>query len=220
MARFKIWSNTAEFMRLDGIEPAPMAELHAYWRDAGVAGDIPRQKDLSIREMPDCLGHIALLDLSLEPLEAKYLIVGDALKTLLGADPTGQSVRDVYPESIHREVLACFDKAARNREALYYRREFEILGRSFGYNRLVLPLRLERQAVRRVLICIYPLSRTFKSARQWRRQVAKLEELERLEQMFETRWAESLGYKMITSDTGEADDPLYLVDELKDSKEG
>ena len=221
MARFKIWSNTAEFMSLEDIRPAAMADLYAYWRQAFQNDGPPRQKDLTIQGMPpECLDHIALLDLANPPTKAKYLIIGAALKKLLGADPTGQYIQDVYPESIHTEIQAAFAKAAQRQEALYFRREFQVLTKSFGYDRLIMPLRLDGPTIRRILICIYPLDPKLTSANQWQNEVAKLEDMERREQRFESAWAESLGYKMVTAedaspvDEEELDDAevLYLTD--------
>lgn len=213
MAKFKIWSNTAEFMSLADIRPAAMAELYDYWKRAAQDGDTPRQKDMTIQGMPpDCLDHIALLDLANPPTKAKYLIIGAALKKLLGADPTGQYIQDVYPETIHTEIQTAFAKAAQRQEALYFRREFQVLTKSFGYDRLIMPLRLDGPAIRRILICIYPLDPKLTSANQWQNEVAKLEDMERREQRFESAWAESLGYKMVTAEDAKAIDEEELDD--------
>jgi hypothetical protein len=190
-------------MSLEDIRPAAMADLYAYWNTAGQDDDLPRQKDLSIQRMPpDCLDHIALLDLANPPNQAKYLIIGAALKKLLGADPTGQYIHDVYPESIYKEVHAAFAKAAQQRDALYFRREFQVLNKSFGYDRLIMPMRLDGPTVRRILICIYPLDPKLTSAKQWQTEVAKLEEMEQRERQFEHAWAETLGYTVVTQEDG------------------
>jgi hypothetical protein len=213
MARFKIWSNTAEFMSLEDIRPAAMADLHAYWKGAVGDDGPPRQKDISIQGMPpECLEHIALLDFTNPPTKAKYLIIGSALKKLLGADPTGQYIHDVYPESIYTEIHAAFAKAAHQHEALYFRREFQVLNKSFGYDRLIMPLRLDGPTIRRILICIYPLDPKLTSANQWQDEVAKLEDMERRERRFESAWAESLGYKMVTAEDENAADEEDLDD--------
>jgi len=214
MSRFKIWSNTAEFMSLEHIQPQPMAELHQYWEDRVKEGQPPTQKDLSIRDMPDCLDNIALLDIGITDkerprLQAKYLIIGEALKKLLGSDPTGLPIEDVYADNIAEEIYGAIKKCAKQRQALYFRREFQILNKSFGYNRLMLPLRLNGERVARVLICIYPLDKNLVSAEQWQNEVTKMKEMEARERRYESAWAESLGYTVVTKD----DDVLDLTDE-------
>lgn len=210
MARFKIWQNTAEFMNLDGIRPEAMNQLYLYWKSRCPDNDVPRQKDLAIQEMPECIKNIALLDLSQEEHRAKYIIVGEALKTLLGADPTGQYIDKIYSASIYEEISAAFRKAATTKAALYYRREFQILTKSFGYDRLILPLRLDGDAVRRLLVCIYPLDTKLTRAEQWQQEVQQLEKEARLENEIETAWAESLGYSVVKA---EEENETYLLTE-------
>lgn len=212
MARSRIWSNTAEFLSLESIHPEQMGALHAYWRNCAVDADVPRQKDLSIRDMPDCLEHIALLDIETEPFRAKYMIVGEALKELLGADPTDQYLDTVYPKSISDEIYRAFKRSMDERRALYFRREFQILMKSFGYNRLILPMRLNGDSIRRILICIYPLDKKLKRAEQWQSVVLELEEIDRREAQYETAWADSLGYKVETVD----DDVFELSEDYLD----
>jgi hypothetical protein len=206
MARYRIWSNTAEYLSLGAIERLEMAELHRYWDSFVVDGRPPLQKDLSVHEMPECLANIALLDVSVPqqehrdvpdgfPLRARYLMVGDALKSLLGENPTGRLVSDVYKRGVAIEVSRALAKAMDTRGALYYRREFQILTKSFGYDRLILPMRLQGEDVRRILLCIYPLSDRLVSAEQWRSELAKVEDMETAEARVASAWAESLGYR-------------------------
>lgn len=197
-------------MNLDGIRPEAMNELYRYWKSCCPDHDVPRQKDLAIQNMPECIKNIALLDFSAEESRAKYLIVGEALKRLLGADPTGQYIDKIYSTSIYEEIKAAFEKAAAQKTALYYRREFQILTKSFGYDRLILPLRLDGDAVRRILICIYPLDNKLTRAEQWQEEVQRMEKEERLESELETAWAQSLGYKVVKE---EAQDETYLLTE-------
>lgn len=96
-------------------------------------------------------------------------------------------------------------KAVDGQRALYYRREFQILTKSFGYDRLVLPMRLQGSEVRRVLLCIYPLDTKLVSADQWRGELAKVEEMERAEAAMANAWIESLGYEVGPS--GDDEDP-------------
>ena len=217
MARLRIWSNTAEYLSLSEIERPALAELYQYWRRQGGDEEVPRQKDLSIHEMTQCLANIALLevtpaksddpDLPAEfPIRARYLMVGEALIKLLGVNPTGMLINEVYAKDVAVEVGGALLKAAQTRRALYYRREFQILRKSFGYDRLILPLRLQGVEVRRILLGIYPLDSRLVSADQWRSELDKLADMEGVENRMASAWAESLGYSVTLkpSDAGEA----------------
>ncbi|MDF1790853.1 MAG: hypothetical protein P1U88_03040 [Thalassobaculaceae bacterium] len=218
MARFRIWSNTAEYLSLSAIERPELAGLYDYWRHSADDGGPPRQKDLAIHDMPDCLGNIALIDVAPPapkdaelpgdfPVRARYLMVGEALKKLLGEDPTGHLINEVYSKDVAAEVGRALQKSMETQRALYYRREFQILKKSFGYDRLILPMRLQGAEVRRVLLCIYPLDAKLVSADQWRGELAKVEAMEQMENRMASAWVESLGYTVSPSDGRPSDEP-------------
>lgn len=210
MSRFRIWSNTAEYLSLSEIDRPVLADLHRYWRGRSANGYPPRQKDLAVHDMPDCLSNIALIDVAPPsredtelppgfPLRARYLMVGEALTKLLGENPTGMLINEVYSNDVALEVARALLKSMETQTALYYRREFQILRKSFGYDRLILPMRLQGTEVRRILLAIYPLDRNLVSADQWQRELAKFDAMEQVENRMASAWAESLGY-------GRADD--------------
>lgn len=228
MSRFRIWSNTAEYLSLSAIHRPEMAGLYEYWREADQDGGPPRQKDLAVHDMPDCLDNIALLDVAPAaardpdlpagfPIRARYLMVGEALKNLLGEDPTGHLINEVYSEDVAGEVGRALLKSVETRSALYYRREFQILTKSFGYDRLVLPMRLQSDEIRRILLCIYPLDSKLTSAKQWRNELERVEAMEQAEGQMASAWAESLGYSVsrggdadVRSDAGRGTAPNYF----------
>lgn len=209
----RIWSYTAEYLTIKAVDDEVMCDLHAYWRAAAPEDEVPRQKDLHIAEMPDCRGNIALVDIEPEPFRARYLLVGSALVRLLGKDPTGLYVEDVYSKDIAEEALGAFRRVVGERQPLFYRREFQILGKSFGYKRLLLPLRLKSEEVRRVLLCIRPIDRKLERASQWRSYVEKLEAEEAAEARMATAWARSLGYGV------GADEDVLELDESYEARE-
>ncbi|WP_028794027.1 hypothetical protein [Thalassobaculum salexigens] len=205
MARFRIWSNTAEYLSLSAIDRPVLADLYRYWRDLSVNGVPPRQKDLALHDMPDCLSNIALIDVARPtredkdlppgfPLRARYLLVGEALTRLLGENPTGMLINEVYSRDVAQEVGGALFKSMDTQRPLYYRREFQILRKSFGYDRLILPMRLQASEVRRILLAIFPLDKKLVSADQWRGELEKFEAMQEMETRMSAAWAESLGY--------------------------
>lgn len=189
MENFKIWSRTSEYLSLESITPKPLADLLAYWRRCRATGSVPRQADMAVSAFPDCLSNIALVQLAGDPEQSRYLIVGDALKSLLGENPVGRSLTEVYSEDIAAEVAEALRKVARTREPSFYTREFQILGKSFGYYRLLLPLRVQGDAVERVLVGIYPTTGELRSAKQWRSALEELQDRERTEERMAADWA-------------------------------
>lgn len=198
-ARSRFWSFTAELMSLDQLEPAEMRALHDYWKSKA-GGDVPSQRDLHVPEMPDCVGNIALVTVRSNPLRARYRLVGYNLVKLLGFNPNGRYLHEVYGSKLAAEIYESFERAIADRRPAYFRREFQILGRSFGYNRLVLPLRFGSERIDRLLICIFPTSRKLKDASQWRPVVEELHKLEEVDRQFSTSWAQTLEDDPITND--------------------
>ena len=214
MARFRIWSNTAEYLSLSAIDRPVLADLYRYWLSRSEHGLAPRQKDLAVQKMQHCLSNIALIDIARPtredvdvppgfPVRARYLLVGEALTKLLGENPTGMLINEVYSNDVAREVGDALFKAMDTERALYYRREFQILHKSFGYDRLILPMRLQGPEVRRILLAIYPLDSSLVSAEQWQSELAKYESMERTETRMAAAWAESLGYSTSDRKDGE-----------------
>lgn len=188
--RSRFWSWTAEILSLEEIEPRPMKNLFCYWNDMA-RGGVPDQRKLQISEMSDCIGNIALVMLRKNPMRGRYRIVGRNLVSLLGSDPTGQYIHEVYSSSISDEVYDSFTKAIEGRKAVYFRREYMILGKSFGYHRLVLPMCLKTEEIDRLLICIYPTNNKLTSAGQWKPLVNELNKVEEAERRFASVWADS-----------------------------
>ena len=211
MSRFRIWSNTAEYLSLSAIEQPALATLYQYWKEQAVDGVLPRQKDLSVKHMAGCLDNIAVVDVAPPepgepdlpagfPIRARYLLVGEALIKLLGVNPTGKLINEVYAKNVALEVGGAFQKSMESQRALYYRREFQIIKKSFGYDRLILPMRLQGTDVRRILLAIFPLDSSLVSADQWQRELAKFDAMQAAETKMASAWAESLGYSV--SDPG------------------
>ena len=164
--KFKIWSRNHEYRDLTDVRPFQLKELLGIWRRAASDG-IPRQSDISPSDLREYAGNIALVDIEQEPSRARYLIVGKNLKKLLGKDPTKRNIEEVYPPSIAREVYEAFGKVVRSRKPSYYQRDFVVLGRSFGYFRLILPMTTADETVNRLLVGIYPTDENLTEARTW-----------------------------------------------------
>jgi len=172
----KLWQSVDEYVPLSEVHSfIPLRHVLNAWRWAWT--DPPRPPNLSETITPalnGILGNLALVAVDREQEAARYLKVGRNLTRLLGEDPTGKLLHEVYSAAIATEVCAALAKVARCGQPTYYRREFTIMGKSFGYLRLILP-------VRRIdpgdfaLVALYPSSAQFIEAAQWQSQLEEAE---------------------------------------------
>ena len=100
------------------------------------------------------------------------------------------AIEDVYPPDTSKEIYDAFSKTVHERTATFYQRSYVVLGKQFGYYRLISPLRLNSDAVRRLLIGIYPTDYKMTDASGWQKTVDKLL---RRKQKFEDMHPRKLG---------------------------
>nr|WP_316639425.1 hypothetical protein [uncultured Roseateles sp.] len=187
-----LWTQSIKRLPLPMLNSAPLIAMHSHWLVRCANGRPPRQADLSLPLLRPFMHQLALVKLETEPAGARYLVVGSRLQGLLGKDPTGRRVEEVYAPNVAREVYQAFVAVGRDREPAYFRRDFTLLGRQFGYHRLLLPLTgIHSDEVRSLIVGIYPIDKDFTEALQWRKLLAvgapqdpDLEEMQR-------RWASS-----------------------------
>lgn len=163
------------------------------------AMDVSKKKvlepDFKTDQLASVIQNMALLTLNHDPLVARYEIVGSALVRLLGSDPTGKEIAQVYPRSIGKEVYAALAAVSDDKTLRYTVREFRVLMHHYGYRRLILPLYHPQDAAHpsRAIIGIYPTDRGLTNAFQWKRGVKKAEKIvQALDQNAQTAWVRSL----------------------------
>lgn len=171
---FEIWSRTQEYQNTSEIQPIQLSHLYDHWVRAKNSAEVPKQRDFSIDAVKEFAGHLALVDLEANPKCARYVLVGKNLKRLLGKDPTNMAIEDVYPPDTSKDIYDAFSKTVHERTATFYQRSYVVLGKQFGYYRLILPLRLNSDVVRRLLIGIYPTDYKMTDASGWQKAVDKL----------------------------------------------
>jgi len=55
------------------------------------------------------------------------------------------AIEDVYPPDTSKDIYDAFSKTVHERTATFYQRSYVVLGKQFGYYRLILPMRLKRR---------------------------------------------------------------------------
>lgn len=188
-----VWSWTAEYLSMDGLTNEDFRDLADHWKavSRSIGGGIPEADAIEIHAFESIFAHLALVDVA-DIKHPKYIAVGTALVKLLGSDPTDKPLERVYRRDVFEEIQGCFERAVTQKRPLMFRREFQLLGRSLGYDRLVLPLSLHG-TVCRLLIAIYPLDGSLKRASQWLSYLRATEDQSDRETAFAGLWATDVG---------------------------
>jgi hypothetical protein len=179
----RAWHWTAHALSVDAVEDPSLRRLRDVWQAARRATAaalrlpgppaVPRVDLFDTRPLMGVLRWTALVAVE-DGLEgARYALVGPALVRLFGRDPTGGRLVETYRGPVLREVLAAYVEVTTRAEPLYSTREFQVLGRSFGYRRLMLPLARGDAAaaqarVTHVVVGIVPADPRLVDATQWR----------------------------------------------------
>lgn len=189
----KIWSWTAAYLSIDGIDRDDLRGLAEHWRAVSrdLGGAVPPPDAIDIHQFESMFAHFALVDVT-DVEHPRYAVVGANLIALLGRDPTGRRLEAIYRPRIVEEIRTCFRRAVSERQPLFYRREFQLFGRSLGYDRLVLPL-AGPDGIDRLLVAIYPLDKALTRASQWQGLTRRLDEQEALDLKFAGLWAADVG---------------------------
>lgn len=188
-----VWSWTAEYLSLDSIPNAGLRRLADHWRYVSRMEevDVPEAAAIDIGRFEEMFPNLALANVE-DIAHPRYLVVGSALVRLLGRDPTYMLLERVYRSDVFEEIRDCFARAVAEKRPLMYRREFQLLGKSLGYDRLVLPLR-QGGPVTRILIALYPIDGSLKMASQWMAFLRVQREERDRERHFAGLWAADIG---------------------------
>ncbi len=180
---FRLWSSHAAYRSLSEVTPPPLATLFTRWERAADGGHVPALGQILDRSLSPILPNLALIDVGGRVMQARYRIVGEALVRLLGRDPAGRLVEEVYSPQIAADVYDSIGRALAQRRPTFYTREFTILKRRFGYHRLMLPVTLHGSQDRHVVLGIYPSSTDFTRAEQWQSALEHGEALHKAEDL-------------------------------------
>ncbi len=197
-----VFARTAHFADPEEINHRGLNELYAAWKTAiDVQSSRVLEQKFQTDQLAGVIQHMALLTLHHDPLVAHYEIVGSALIRLLGSDPTGKAIDEVYPRSISKEIYKTLATVSEEGTPRYTVREFRVLMHHFGYRRLILPLYSSAEAMRptRAIVGIYPVDRKLTDAFQWKRGVHKAQKVaQTLNAETQSTWVRSLGRERFT----------------------
>ena len=152
----------------DTIRPDEQRDLFDHWLLHSQDGQPPRRALMDMAVMRPVLPNSALVWVERQASGIRYRAFGSRLVDLFGEDPTGRGPMDVYHPEIAREVVEALSTAMRTGKPAYDLCEFKVLGLTIGYRRLLLPLAHEGVDAGYVIVCIYPMQKWLRSAKDWR----------------------------------------------------
>jgi hypothetical protein len=149
------------------VRTTELRRLLQHWYTLKGERPLPRRADLDPTDIAYCLGNVALVEIE-QPFRPRYRLVGTRLADLLGDDPTGHYVDEMYSAGIRQEALDAYRRTVETGEPDYAERIFSLLFMKFGYYRLMLPFawRTEGRADL-VVVAFFPTDRTIRRAVDW-----------------------------------------------------
>jgi len=149
------------------VRTSELRRLLQHWYKLKGARPLPLRADLDPVEIAYCLGNVALVEIE-PPFRPRYRLVGTKLADLLGEDPTGRYLDEMYSTAIRSEALAAYRRTIETGEPDYTERVFNLLFLKLGYYRLLLPFshRSEGRADL-VLAAFFPTDRSIRRAVDW-----------------------------------------------------
>ncbi|WP_339831163.1 PAS domain-containing protein [uncultured Parvibaculum sp.] len=93
---------------LEALAP-PLPMLIAYWERKRGTRIMPAPSDIDPVEMPRLLPYIAIADITCEPLDMRYRLMGTRLVEMGGVDRTGTSIREAHSGERLAERLAALE---------------------------------------------------------------------------------------------------------------
>lgn len=117
-----------------------LRELFDYWSRKRRAAEVPDRADLDPVDVPGTLPHLYLLNVLPGP-EYEFRLIGTALVSRLGFDPTGRKVRDVIAGNDLDYMNRLFARAVESRRAIYSRSHYRFPPKGYlRVHRIILPL--------------------------------------------------------------------------------
>ena len=155
--------------QLAGIEPEPLRRLYAYWLVLAGKANLPRIDAFRPNLLTeDLLSHLAVTEIGSDACRVLYRHIGPALTELYGENLTGRCVNDLFSESVRRKALESYRQVVDTRRPLYSKRVFNLWLKKLGYYRLMLPFAHSGEAVKYVIVGLYPMQAYLRRAEHWR----------------------------------------------------
>ena len=130
--------------------------LFRYWQTRRLGRNLPRRSDIDVLDLKSCLGHLIVIDVGADAESLTYRLFGTRISAALGFDPTGFDLMQAGL-SLDDPMLRPYRTAAKLRAPVHCVNRMTRPGFDRLWERLVLPLSRDDQAVTQLLVGGYPL---------------------------------------------------------------
>jgi hypothetical protein len=135
------------------IRSSTLQRLHRDWEDRRRGREFPARSDFDVLDLRYVIGHLALLDVSYDPIRFRFRLHGTGISQRVGYEMTGKEVDDLPPPVVRSSVRRHFTAVVEQRMPLVEVRERHILDdRVVGSESLALPLSRDGAAIDMLMV--------------------------------------------------------------------
>jgi hypothetical protein len=88
----------ATVSRVDGIERRACSQALQWWRELAAPRHMPAMATVTPENAGGLWSHLFVVEVGNEPSGNRFVFANDFLRSALGEDPTGRTMREVWPE--------------------------------------------------------------------------------------------------------------------------
>jgi len=137
----------------DSIEHPDLRTLYDYWDKRRGGRRWPARADINPVDLKFALGNLSLIDVSHDPLQFTFRLLGTLFAQRLGQDFTGRTVDDIPDPDYRAEITAAYRKIVETGEPSSTMGERTFDGEPRRFETLRLPLSEDGKTVTMVLVC-------------------------------------------------------------------
>lgn len=136
----------------------PLKSVYDYWSELRPAPDMfPKRSQIKPQKMKALLPYIGIIEKRDPDGDFYYRLIGTGLAALLGFDPTGQRIRDVFQPQIRDRLLQALEWVEMNKTPSLRVVTFEdVRNIRMEYYRLILPLAENGKTINMFLLAADP----------------------------------------------------------------
>jgi hypothetical protein len=153
---------------------APIAlhlDLYAYWQDKRGSRSMPARNEINPADIPQLLPYLAIMERAGDQFRTR--LMGSALVTALGQDPTGTHVGHSLSDPSAAEVRAIFECVFKTGHPVFATGEFVLKssGATRALSMLVLPLSDDGERVNMSISSLVARFHVWRPSRGWLKDV-------------------------------------------------
>jgi hypothetical protein len=125
----------------------------AYWREKKGDRALPSRADIDPLEFRRELPKVMMAEVSYDPLEFRYRVVGTGLFSMHGQELTGKLARDLDPPEFGALIQQHYTEVIERRAPILHVIELTVNYLTTSYARIILPLSSDGTVIDRLVTC-------------------------------------------------------------------